>query len=438
MSSLVAVRWWSLVLSLVVAAWCVNTEAQPLQASTVTRGLGLSGPSVAQAILNEVKQAEARTTCRLTIEGGSNATELSVLGTSIARAELTCTGEMIQIAVHPVLAPFSHNFKGVNVTSTPSLQELQLAEAMGATKGKKCFSTSITFIRLCGEPIVRFSHFRIVNVRSYAMELILADKETSEEAAAAMFVQMLSTDGGAITLIEPLMSGIQFFALSISGLLYVQGGLINGTMGILGRRGMLFEGTRFTNNQGLVFAGAVTVMAGHAIFKDCMFRANLARTLDESTRGASTVFTYRSGAGGAVLGQLTSRGNKTMPLQTSVTFVNCAFTNNKAHEGGAIAMAGVNTTITNCTFTGNSAIQNGFDVFSTQGGALDIVGSNIAVTSPTVAWERVDAGQCLRGEYFGKLEGTCRRCPGSTYSLVIPVPAECLSCPPNAKVGLRA
>uniref|UniRef100_A0A383VXM2 DUF7630 domain-containing protein n=1 Tax=Tetradesmus obliquus TaxID=3088 RepID=A0A383VXM2_TETOB len=106
---------------------------------------------------------------------------------------------------------------------------------------------------------------------------------------------------------------------------------------------------------------------------------------------------------------------------------------NKAYEGGAIAMVGFNSSITNCTFSGNRAIQNGFDVLSSRGGMLNITGSNITLASPTVTWERVIAGQCLKGEYFGELEGTCRRCPGSTYSLATPVPAVCSSCPPIAK-----
>ena len=84
----------------------------------------------------------------------------------------------------------------------------------------------------------------------------LTDKGASEGTDGTLFADMLSTDGGAVTLIEPLMSRIQFFALSVrSGLLYVQGGLINGTMGILGGGGMLFEGTTFTNNTGFFLLG---------------------------------------------------------------------------------------------------------------------------------------------------------------------------------------
>jgi hypothetical protein len=63
-------------------------------------------------------------------------------------------------------------------------------------------------------------------------------------------------------------------------------------------------------------------------------------------------------------------------------------------------MIGVNASITNCTFTGNSATRRGVDVFSIEGGTLDITNSNITVASLTVAWERLNGSQCFRGEVF--------------------------------------
>mgnify|MGYP001807130410 CR=1 FL=1 len=159
--------------------------------------------------------------------------------------------------------------------------------------------------------------------------------------------------------------------------------------------------------------------------------------MDETTRGQATLQHVRFGLGGAVLGQLSLRRDTLGPLQTSASFVNCTFIDNMAYEGGAIAMNGVNTTITNCTFSNNNAIQNGFDVFASRGGTLDIRDSNIMVASPSVLWERVNPAQCMRGEFHGRMEGICRKCPGSTYSLATPVPAVCSPCPPNAKVGAR-
>jgi hypothetical protein len=54
-------------------------------------------------LLDEMQQAQAATSCRLIIEGGSNKTEIELYGTSIARAQLACTGQGLRIAVHPSL-----------------------------------------------------------------------------------------------------------------------------------------------------------------------------------------------------------------------------------------------------------------------------------------------------------------------------------------------
>jgi hypothetical protein len=55
-------------------------------------------------------------TCRLLIEGGTNATEVRLYETSIARAELECTGGIIRVVIHPLLVPFATDFEGVDIT----------------------------------------------------------------------------------------------------------------------------------------------------------------------------------------------------------------------------------------------------------------------------------------------------------------------------------
>jgi hypothetical protein len=422
-----AVRRWRLALLLLVAISCSTGTAQPL-AQLIT-----AGPSMAQALMDRPDHRKALTTCWLTLEGGSNATEMAVYGTSIARAELTCTPRVTAIAVHPVLARFTHRFSGVEVASIPDIEDLKHAEKEAKDNEEDCFSSSGYIFIFCGETSIEFAQLRILNLNSQGVEQNIG-------GAAASGSVMTFGSKGVVSFVEPFVSRLQYMVFHAqANLVYVKGGLFNDTMGILGGGVMLYDGTKFTHNEGIVWGGAVTIMAGHAVFRDCVFEANRARTLDDSTRGVTTINVFRSGSGGAVLGHLLTRGNQTSAatrLQTTATFLNCTFVNNTAYEGGAIAMFGVNTTISNCTFTGNRAMQNGFDVFASRGGALDIVGSNITATSPTVAWERVDVRQCLRGEYFGELEGTCRRCSGATYSLATPVPAGCSSCPLNAKVGV--
>jgi hypothetical protein len=147
--------------------------------------------------------------------------------------------------------------------------------------------------------------------------------------------------------------------------------------------------------------------------------------------GGSAVAMIRSGLGGAVLGYLMGVDNSRF-VRTKARFVGCIFHNNTGYEGGALAMLGVDASVENCTFASNNAVQNGVDVFSSLGGSLNIIGSNIALTSASVEWQRVNASQCLRGEYFGPT-GMCRRCAVSTYSLAVPT-NTCLPCPSNAQV----
>jgi len=176
----------------------------------------------------------------------------------------------------------------------------------------------------------------------------------------------------------------------------------------------------------------VTVMSGSAEFRNCVFESNRAMTISEASGGAAAVAMIRSGLGGAVLAYLMgSRANSSE--QSLVKFVRCSFVNNSAYEGGAVAALGANAAFEGCTFANNTAKQNGLDVFVGLGGQLTISGSDITASSPTVQWERANASECLRGEYFG-VELLCRRCPAASFSLVVPA-STCLACPANAEVS---
>jgi hypothetical protein len=68
-------------------------------------------------------------TCELLIEGGSNATEMSLYGISIARAHINCTGGVLIVTFHPVLARFASGFTGVALglsepTAKPTVQAM--------------------------------------------------------------------------------------------------------------------------------------------------------------------------------------------------------------------------------------------------------------------------------------------------------------------------
>jgi hypothetical protein len=197
---------------------------------------------------------------------------------------------------------------------------------------------------------------------------------------------------------------------------------------------MLFEKTQFLDNQGWQTGGAVTFNRGLAEFVDCLFDSNHAYTFEELSGSTaqgpmSGSNLLGSGMGGAVLAILGTEAHD------AVRFTGCTFSqNNTAFNGGALALIGATATIDSCTFSKNRAKLSGFDIMANNGAQLQIAGSNITVTSPTVAWERLDASECLRGEYFAPLDGMCQRCAPTTFSLVTPT-SSCLQCPTNAEVG---
>jgi len=341
----------------------------------------LSGPTR----MDQKTQARAPTTCRLTLEGGSNKTEMAAYRTSIARAELVCTGRVIRVAVHPVLAPFVQQFKGVSVA--PSMRTVALEPAAAAEKQEDCVSRSDTLLYLCNGTTV-FLRPRIVNLES-TVEAGISNEGARQSAPGFFYV--ISYENNAVAFLEPFISRVQMHAVMLNGFngsLYMQGWLVNETFGLVGGGMMVFEGTSFTHNKGLIFGGAVSLMAGYAVFVGCVFNGNWAKSLNDITGGVASVDILRFGLGGAVLAYQLARGNLT--VQTSATFVSCVFRDNAAYEGGAIAVVGVRTSVTNCSFEGNRASQNGFDVFASRGGSLNITDSNITATSPTVLWERVN------------------------------------------------
>lgn len=314
----------------------------------------------------------------------------------------------------------------------PGMQGLKRSERAnytGAAPGREgCYSrrsTSTAIMEVCAKQTIAFLQPRIVNLGSsvFGVKYMVGNVTF----AVGSVLDISSRQGGVVSIVDAFMSQAPFTVVAaIGSILHMQGGLVNATMGIVNGGVMLSDGTHFTHNENTLFGGAVTNSLGHAVFRNCVFTGNQATDFVDDLQGQPVRQWGSSGLGGAVFGQPTRLvgNNTTVRLQTSATFINCAFERNKALRMGAIAMVGVSTTITNCTFRGNIATRSGFDVFSVKGGTLNITNSNITIASPTVMWERLNGSQCLRGDFFDMMEGTCRRCPSSTYSLV--VPAHCM------------
>jgi hypothetical protein len=78
---------------------------------------------------------------------------MDMYGTSIARAQLACSGTVMRIAVHPVLAPFAGSFTGVNVSRIPSMRDFERAEDEATDDG---FANRGHILYLCGKLRVAF------------------------------------------------------------------------------------------------------------------------------------------------------------------------------------------------------------------------------------------------------------------------------------------
>jgi hypothetical protein len=284
---LLAVRWCSLAVLLLVSIWCSTGAAQQWPANVT------SGPALAQAVMDQMEQFKPLTTCRLTLVGGSNITEMDVYGTTIARAELACTGRKLQIAVHPALARFVKNFTGVQVAKIPDIENLELTEQTALqllatnTSSSSCFSRTGMLMFLCGQPSVEFLQPHIANMRSRWFEALR--RGLDEENTFDTLV-----DGGkkgVVSVVKPFISQCQFTVFSSGeSLLHVKGGWLNATMGILSGNMVLLNGTCFTHNEGFVWGGAVTILAGVGVFRDCVFEANRAKTGGDAIVAANGFF----------------------------------------------------------------------------------------------------------------------------------------------------
>jgi hypothetical protein len=410
--------------------------------------------------------------CRLVIKGGTNNTQVVQMGTSIAHAELSCTGGTLMVAVHPVLQPFAANFTGVvlSVNATVPEREQQQPASTGQQQGPaaaaaaaaaaepvpKCMLTDNTLLSVCGlvppANAVIFERAEVSDIISLMGPILgffgpragLANDTArlrvagTSEATAVMIRDYRRQSILMWHFEEPVFSNIEMVALDVQASVTVRGGVFHNTRGVSGLGRLGFEGTQLTHNWATTMGSAVAFSGGIATFTKCVFDSNRAVTLHEATQGHFPVHSVKSGTGGAILATLMR-----FPIQLS--FTDCTFVNNSAVGGGAVALTGAKAAFQNCTFHNNTATRSGADIHADFGTRLSIKDSSIRVDSPTVVWERGNASECLRGEFFGAAERLCRRCLPATFSLreqtnaSDPQPenhlqASCSPCPQHAQV----
>lgn len=390
-------------------------------------------------------------TCELRIEGGSNATEISLYGTSIASAHINCTGGILIVTFHPVMARFASGFRGVAL-GLPEASGTASVQAMGRSAGVEgipikygeCIPmqsvvqvVSPILLTLCASySHVTFVRARVVNIT--VGKCTSCDMSLPAGSWDVLQIAMGNSNmTGRVHFQEPHFVNVPMTVLATYALsqVTVVGGVFERTggvqlQGLLSKRlgpTFWFLRTRFTSNAAI--GAAVRIVLGHAEFHQCAFEGNTASILD-GFDGPLELGGMGFGLGGAIY--LSSMGG-IFPKATSLLLVGCSFHNNTALAGGAVALVGGDATFTDCTFTNNRAARQGENIFAGVGAALRIEDSSIAVSSPTVQWDRDNASECFRGEYVGTIDRMCRRCPAATYSLEVAA-INCSACPLNAQV----
>jgi hypothetical protein len=241
-----------------------------------------------KATMSVLFERATRSTCRLVIEGGDNITEITLYSTSVALMQLACTGAVLKVAVHPMLAPFVPQFTGVDVAPIPSPLQLLQGQGQQRSNGSICASSLDMLLLLCKSAVVTFVHPWIANVPQRGSVLTAAkQKEALQYGLGAATLISTGTDT-VVSLIDPMFERIMMQNLLVNsfGVLLVKRGILKHSMwGLVCLLLMVFDGMRFTNNTAVMLGAAVTVMSGHAHFSECRFDSNRAPNMDETTWG---------------------------------------------------------------------------------------------------------------------------------------------------------
>jgi hypothetical protein len=177
----------------------------------------------------------------------------------------------MKIAVHPMLAPFVPQFRGVEVAPIPSPLQLLQGQGQQSSNTPVCASKSDTLLLLCNGTVATFLHPRVANLHS-----ALTISRASPQFKA---ISVISSGGNdtVISLINPRFERVMVQAANAVVLLVKRGVMLDSMWGIMamGVTLAVFDGTRFINNTAIMLGGALIVMGGHAHFSECVFPTGL-------------------------------------------------------------------------------------------------------------------------------------------------------------------
>jgi hypothetical protein len=253
---------------------------------------------------------------QLIIKGGTNQTEVDLWGASIADAQLSCSGGVLTILMHPALLPFATNFTGVVLanSSAQAMQQLANATASGrasvglqkqgaaqADADPECLRKGNTMLVVCGTvggaDAVIFEHMHVSDI-TYLSRI----KDPRKNGTSGGSLDCLPTSVGdqqhrdfrrvqeALDILQrsvvlnvvircrvhyenPTISNVAMQALQVSSGegVTINRGVIQQTLGLWGGGNLVFTKTQFKGNRAPMFGGAVTLMPGHIIlFRECV------------------------------------------------------------------------------------------------------------------------------------------------------------------------
>jgi hypothetical protein len=241
------------------------------------------------------------------------------------------------------------------------------------------------------------------------------------------FVKNSAFFGGAMMAHESNVTAAD--CLFAGNVALVRGGAVHMTVAVLlancrlvvSHTAFLYNGI-LESGQNCLGCGAGGVAGGAVYAVNKGDGSTLQASIVNSTFLSNTVNATNQPGGGALF----LEGNVKTVVSSDTFFVH----NRVNGSGGAILLRDVSAAEVSGMFWNNSARLGGSDISASFENQLTLNGSNIAVGSTSVQWDRLAPAGCVAGE-VGDLTGVCRRCGASTFSLD-PYKASCDPCPENA------
>lgn len=210
--------------------------------------------------------------------------------------------------------------------------------------------------------------------------------------------------GGPLASSNPTVISCNFIgnrATPGSGTGYAAGGAVSAV-----DSGAVFKDCRFTRNHARTMGGAIRVEAGAPRFIDCDFYENSA-----VAGGAVSVFISRPQFTNCTLsGNTAFRGGGVFARLSDPILFNCLLSGNTAWFGGGLYNSAAFSMLTNCTITGNIGERSGGGVYN--------VGASAPTLANCIVWHNTDSDGAGQSAQFFNDDSFGVNAPAIDYSSI--------------------